>query len=432
MKIRSIYGYLFFLISCSAFGGFPAGTFVRSGDTYVAIEKLAVGDLVTCYDFATEGIENRYTEKPVLAIRKYAIDKSKLVFLVVSSMPSSVPSSVPSGMVSSGQADKIEIITVKEQKFYLPDQQTWKRAVDLRVGDCLAGVRLEKDGAQLGKKAFVIEEIILFDNSEQDSTVLNSNMLQDSAFIIGVLKNGMLYDISVKDCHNFLIQEGILVHNFAFAAPGLVFVCDSLLCLATGCELSQAILAAGVGAMSVAGGVIGNYVLSNSDNANNSDSGDNSSNNSNNSGDKNSGDNNDNNDNNKNNNGDKKPESPLTLSRLAEAASAIGGIASVCKEIKKAIRKYQKSSSRPSKSSCSSNKLSKSESCVAKQSDKQSDKQSESKQLESQSSATTMAETIASPAVQAVAQSSPVVVQSKQESEQSTINVTVTYTRAPR
>jgi len=53
-KIRSIFFYTLFLINFLAFGGFPAGTLIQSGDAYVPIEELNIGDFVTCYDFKIE------------------------------------------------------------------------------------------------------------------------------------------------------------------------------------------------------------------------------------------------------------------------------------------------------------------------------------------------------------------------------------------
>ncbi len=326
-KIRSIFLYALFLVNFLAFSGFPAGTLIQSSDMhipmYIPLEELHVGDLVTCYDFKT----GCYTEKPITAIKMYMANE--ILCLVVNN-----------GEIES-RSNEIEIFTAKEQRFYLPDQKIWKRAIDLRVGDCLFGKQAEKE-------SLIIQQIKQFEN------------------------DGILYDISVKNCHNFLIQkEGILVHNFAFAG-GLVFAAyDSLACLAASCGLSKAILAAGAGAI----GFVGNYLLSNSDSGHEelnsgqpdnhidkninkdgnkqessdlgpSDSGssDSDKKNSNNNG---------------NNNGNNNSKS--TLLDLAEAAVGAAGVTAIGKEIKKLIKAYRKSSKSPKLSKSGVKKEAKSE-----------------------------------------------------------------------
>lgn len=202
MKIRSIFFYALFLINFIAFGGFPAGTLVYSGNASIPIEELHIGDLVTCYDFKTG-----YAEKPILATKTHSVDE--IVFLVVNDR---------------------EIVTAREQRFYLPDQKKWKKAVDLQVGDCLWGARLEKE-------SLIIQQILHAKDSIGKDVIT-------------------LYDISVKDCHNFLILEnGILVHNWVPAIPAcaltLNFVCDSLLAFSS-YELVQGSLAVGTAALCAA------------------------------------------------------------------------------------------------------------------------------------------------------------------------------------
>jgi len=195
-KIRSIFLYALFLINFLAFGGFPAGTLISSGDTYIPIEKLSVGDLVTCYDF-----KSGYTEKPIVATQTHTADET--VFLMING---------------------IGIFTAKDQKFYVPDQKKWKNAVDLEMGDCLFSTRLDK-------KPCIVQKIEQFKHDD------------------------ILYDISVQDCHNFLIlKDGILVHNIIPAIPffigaGIKLAFESLFTLAS-YELTSAFLVGAVGAAS--------------------------------------------------------------------------------------------------------------------------------------------------------------------------------------
>jgi len=212
--IRSIFLYTLFLINFLAFGGFPAGTLVLSGNTHIPIEELNVGDLVTCYDF-----ESGYTEKPILATTTRTANE--IVFLVI---------------------NDIKIATAKEQRFYLSDQKKWKKAVDLQVGDCLFGSRLKE-------KSCIVQQI------EQ------------------LKYDDILYDISVKDCHNFLIlKDGILVHNVPFfAAIGVKIVFDSIFAFAS-YEVTQVAATAAVGAVCYAV----NYSCKSKNNNNNSQSDSNS------------------------------------------------------------------------------------------------------------------------------------------------------------
>lgn len=136
------------------FGGFTAQTFVKMHDNDVAIEDLNVGDAVICYD-----MQNNYVEKEVTHKKFYRAQDC--VCIVVQGA---------------------KIITSQYQKLYSADQKKWKMARDLAPGDLLLG---------------------------------QGNTYVPVQGVISIAQAIDLYDISVKDCHNFLIsKDGILVHNF--------------------------------------------------------------------------------------------------------------------------------------------------------------------------------------------------------------------------
>src|SRR6185436_10529570 len=148
-------------ISC----GFHPETLVKTNSGYNTIEQLRVDDLVVCYDFA-----HGFTEKPITQkVLRYAVD---CICIVV-----------------NGQ----EIITSRDQKFYLLDEYGWKKASELKIGDSLNGTT--------GNEC-IIEDI--FDCGSVD-----------------------LVDIAIKDIHTFLItRDDILVHNFV--PPFFVGLCWAL------------------------------------------------------------------------------------------------------------------------------------------------------------------------------------------------------------
>jgi len=142
------------LFNALLFCGFPAGTLVQTPTSYVPIEQLHVGDKVVCLD--SHGV---HTEQKITHTLSYK--QSNCICIIV---------------------DSSVVITCHNQQLYIPDQKIWKRASDLISGDCFWGDFYKK---------IVIKEII-----ESDQEII-------------------LYDITVQDCHNFLISpDGILVHNF--------------------------------------------------------------------------------------------------------------------------------------------------------------------------------------------------------------------------
>lgn len=141
-------------------GGFPAQTLVRTNNGYVPIEHLSVGDIVVCLDVSGKPVEKEIVHKKLHSEHGF-------IRIVL---------------------DDTFIITSRYQKFYLPAQKKWKMAKDLASGDFF-----------LGKfyRQILVKEVII-ENQAID-----------------------LYDISVKDCHNFFVlKDDVLVHNFA---PALIF-----------------------------------------------------------------------------------------------------------------------------------------------------------------------------------------------------------------
>lgn len=188
MKIQnSIVFIVVFFIQSFLFGGFSAGTLVKSGDQYVPIELLRVGDVVACYDFI-EG----YTEKPITHI--VSCTSSKCALVVV---------------------NKKQIITSSEQQFYSINQHIWKKAIELKDGDFLLGAFDEK---------IAIEDVFILDQPID------------------------LFDIAVKDYHNFLIlHDNVLVHNFAPVVVGLSWFFGSGALQFTGASLGLAALGGLIG-----------------------------------------------------------------------------------------------------------------------------------------------------------------------------------------
>lgn len=162
MKIKSaVAGGFFLFLNMFLVGGFSVGTVVKSGNRYVPIEQLNVGDVVTCYDFF-----HGFTEKPIVC---------KVLHAAVSCV--------------SIVVNQQKIITSCDQKFYIFGHNVWKKANQLKTGDIFLGV--------LGQEV-IVEEVV------------------DCAYSID------LVDITVKDFHNFLItHENILVHNFIPIVFGL-------------------------------------------------------------------------------------------------------------------------------------------------------------------------------------------------------------------
>jgi hypothetical protein len=155
VKIQNKIGILYVLFyNLSLFSGFSAGTLVKTVHGYIPIDQLSLNDNVICYDFVQAYVEKAVTHRLSYAARD-------CIALTINQQ---------------------QIVTASNQQFYLFYQNAWKKASQLQVGDVL----VESDN-----KRVVIEDICLL-NYPVD-----------------------LYDISVKDCHNFLITDhDIVAHNF--------------------------------------------------------------------------------------------------------------------------------------------------------------------------------------------------------------------------
>lgn len=165
MKIQNNIGILLLLFChLSLFGGFAAGTLVKAAHGYVPIDQLSLNDTVACYDFDQRCVEKAITHR--LSCTAY-----DCVALTINQQ---------------------RIVTASNQQFYLFNQKAWKKASQLQVGDVL----VESDNERV-----VVEDICVLDYPVD------------------------LYDISVEDCHNFLITDhDIVVHNFPQFFFGLSWI----------------------------------------------------------------------------------------------------------------------------------------------------------------------------------------------------------------
>jgi len=134
--------------------GFPALTLVKTPCDWVAIEQLKVGDLVVCCDN-----NHTYVEKVITHTTAYKARDCMCICI-----------------------DGATIVTSRYHNFYIFDQKIWKMAQDLKEGDLLVG--RSGIGMPIQKITTIVQDVDL-------------------------------YDIAVKDCHNFLVSKNnILVHNF--------------------------------------------------------------------------------------------------------------------------------------------------------------------------------------------------------------------------
>jgi len=172
---------LLFFLQGNIFAGLGAGTAVSSGGILIPIEQLQVGDLVDCcgqdaksiLDSQDLGLERsdelqprpaelatgaqRYTQKAVTCKQSHMA--SEYLVLVVGEQ---------------------HLALSPDQKLYLPERQEWVVARNCAAGDLLLG----RHGVVSIDYIFWVEEPITF------------------------------FDITVQDCHNFLVlPDGILVHN---------------------------------------------------------------------------------------------------------------------------------------------------------------------------------------------------------------------------
>jgi len=146
---------LSFLLQTIAHGGFAAHTSVilpTSG--HIAIKDIRVGDTVLCHD----GVDG-YRTQEIIAIQSHQVHDCVCVIL-----------------------DNAHIITAHNQKFYLADHKRWKIAGYLQPGDCLLG--------RTGEAILV-------------------------KYVLKIPRPIQLYDLTVKEYHNFLVsRQGIVAHNF--------------------------------------------------------------------------------------------------------------------------------------------------------------------------------------------------------------------------
>lgn len=153
--MRNNVGILFVLFcNLSIFGGFSAGTLVKVVHGYVPIEQLRCDDSVICYTVDQGYVENVITHRVVYTAHN-------CIALII---------------------NQKQIVTARDQRFYVSHEKKWKKASQLQVGDVL----FESDD-----RIVAVEDVCILDDPVD------------------------LYDISVKDYHNFLVlTDDIVVHNF--------------------------------------------------------------------------------------------------------------------------------------------------------------------------------------------------------------------------
>lgn len=134
--------------------GFSAETLIKTQDGFVPIECVPVGTTVVGCDE-----DNQYIG-------------SNVIYKSLHKVPNGV----------SIEIDDTSIVTSSDQLFYCVSQHEWKMAKDLSPGDLLLG----ESHTPIPVKGV---------------TIIDHELI--------------LYNIAVKDCHNFLVlKNGILVHNF--------------------------------------------------------------------------------------------------------------------------------------------------------------------------------------------------------------------------
>jgi hypothetical protein len=175
---------LLLLFQANIFAGFGAGTAVSSCGILIPIEQLQVGDLVDCY--GQDSGAQRYLQKAVTCKQSHTAT-DYLVLAIGESCLTLSP----------------------DQKLYLPEHQEWLAARDCAAGDLLLG----RNGLVSIDDIFTVHEPVTF------------------------------FDITVQDCHNFLVlPDGILVHNFL---PVFVGVCGAFGAGAVEWSLCGGVLALG-------------------------------------------------------------------------------------------------------------------------------------------------------------------------------------------
>lgn len=149
--------------------GFIAGTLVKTPTGYTPIEELKIGDTVICFDLKGSCLEKKVT---------YTHQKHVTRFLIIT-------------------VNNKEIIVADDHTFYIPSEEKWVIAEELKIGH------------------------VLFKNCLEQVTI---DQIQE------IPVNDSAYDITVDEYHNFCVtQEDIIVHNviplFAWGAgQGLAFV----------------------------------------------------------------------------------------------------------------------------------------------------------------------------------------------------------------
>jgi hypothetical protein len=135
-------------------GGFSVGTRVKTLEGYIPIEQIKVGNKVASYNPQGQLVSGEVTQ----VIQK-TVDK-----------------------LISIKSDKETLLVTSDQRFYDPIDKKWVKAEDLTVDQ------------------------VLFTSSHQFVDIKDVKVIQGQTTV---------YDISVKDHHNFYIaDQEILVHNF--------------------------------------------------------------------------------------------------------------------------------------------------------------------------------------------------------------------------
>lgn len=196
-----LYGYLLgCLFNVFVIGhGFIAGTPIETPGGFVPIEKLQVNDLVISRDKTT----NSFVQKPVEGNLKYTVPE--LIELIIGDT---------------------KIVVDPEQRFYVATERKWFAAKELKSGQLLTK---------------------------------NGNGFATIAAVRKIKKDTKVYNLAIRDCHNFCVSnQKLIAHNIFPLLPAVIaYLAGAAAPAATGAAVAGGTLAVAVGSGAVVGTVAG-------------------------------------------------------------------------------------------------------------------------------------------------------------------------------